>query len=188
MSDTDSDSESVSFDTPLKFAISCALDMAPETVSYQNLRRKLVNDLGSNSKPLHRSPLKNTHNTRGSVKDKDSRPSSDRHAILENFDDISGDIHRVHSKLDLLVSSLLDIITKVEKLENRVLALEKKIENLPETPVSYADAVAKNSEISKNSSARLSKLEYISSEEERKRRLLQVTVKHPLLNCVALDH
>ena len=50
----------------------------------------------------------------------------------------------------------------------------------------YAGAVSQNvAELAKTSSDRISKLEYTSSEEERKRRVLQITIKHPELNSSA---
>ena len=183
MSDSDSDSDSESFNTPLRSAINSALSMQPESVNLSDIRKKLTDNLvdssGHRRHPPQKTPPRNTRNN------SKSNQFDDRQAIKNSFDEIVHDIGKIQNKLDSLVSSLLDILSKVESLEDRVARLETTLADSSSNPRSFADVVAKNAEITKKSSDRISKLEFTTSEEERKKRLLQVTIKHPLLNFAA---
>ena len=67
----------------------------------------------------------------------------------------------------------MKVLDKVEDLDSRMSPLEKKVN----TSISSYAIVSFNPV--RLESERLEKLEYLSSEEERKRRILQVTVSHP---------
>ena len=114
-----------------------------------------------------------------------------RSLIEDTFKDIAGDISKVYHKLDKLVGFILDILSKVESLEDRMTKIETSLSdhlnNPPNASHTYASITATSSSINNDSLNRFNRLEYVSSEEERKKRLLQVTIKHPQLNPTSVD-
>ena len=107
----------------------------------------------------------------------------DKSIFEEHCRDISNDFANIHKKLDKLLDSFFGVVDVVESMEQRVAALEesRKMHTCP--PQSYAAATTPTGlEQVNTTDDRLRKLEYQSSEEDRRKRLLQVSVTHPSID------
>ena len=134
-----------------------------------------------------------------------SRQSSriDSNKRLEDIcKDVQSDLSCISGKFDMFVECLLELSEKVEDLEKRVVIIERnsssslphasldQIENL-EKRVVFIEQKTNSPTYSAVASAerrttddrvdgdRLDRVEFLTSEDERKRRLLEVTITHP---------
>ena len=172
-----SSSESeVEFTTPsknLKRDIDQCITMKPDKApSTSKLRRKLKNC---------KNPKPSTLTLRSS--------KQDRSEIEESLSDLVRDSGEFHKKMQLLQDCMVSILDKFDALEARILSLERASTQTSGTDgSSYAAvAAAASSNESRATLDRVVKLEYQSSEEERKRRLLQVSLTHPEIDTSATD-
>ena len=189
-SDSDSDGDSVTFNTPLRSAVNTALNMKPVRIDYNNLRNVLTDSIGLDpplstyNNPAHKTPPPRTRNQRKQL--------PERNEIQNIFQEVSADVQKIYKKLEKISQIMLCLTDKVEDLENRLVLqehsnqnLEHKILKLEETSAksvdsstSYATITASNP-LFKLTEDRVGKLEYTTSEEERKKRILQISLKHP---------
>ena len=81
---------------------------------------------------------------------------------------------------------MLGVLDRIETLENRLEVLEKgtSLRNYAEAA---ASPPAPDPPQSKPSNDRLDRLEFLASEDERKKRFLEVSIKHPEINKEATD-
>ena len=98
---------------------------------------------------------------------------NDRKQLEESLQDISSDLMNVQNKFSVIVKSISHILDKVEDLEKRIVTLE----NTPPQP-SYASVLDSNPPNDPSPLSRIDKLEFVTSEEERKNRLLNLTITH----------
>ena len=95
----------------------------------------------------------------------------------EMMKEFSNDFKNLQMKFDAFSSCILSLVDRVQTLESRIEVLEKNNEGK-----TYASVVT-NSVCSKvDHSERLEKLEFNSSENERKDRSLHVQISHPALD------
>jgi len=115
--------------------------------------------------------------------------------INKDFQGINKDLSSLHKKINDLhtfvtatadnVSELEKRVVKLEQLDSRVKQLEKFLTQQETTYASITNNINNNDQLTPNStssSTRLDKLEWASSEIERKKRILQVTLSHPEIN------
>ena len=187
MSDSESDCDSENYGTPLRNLVNVALSMKPTMVGCSSIRKNLLESLDDSKKSHANSP--NSAPLPPITRNK-KMLANQRQDVQDSFNDLAEDIKKVHGKLDTLVQNLLDIIDHVDSLERRIDAIDSRVSQISQArsdPPSFADAVSRNIVNSSTNNDRISKLEYTSSEEERKKRLLQITIKHPQLNASSTE-
>ena len=184
MSDSEEDSSfcsSNSLCSPLKTAISTALNMAP--VNYNlDLIRSQITSLKSPCASTSQILLNNPTVLRSGKK-----TDAEKNLIIEAVQSIKNEVHTSYERMDKMLEIMLLILDKMDNQENRIQALENKISSAVN---SYASMAASNSSTAPGtnvSESRINRLEYTTSEQERNKRLLQITVKHPQLNSSSLD-
>ena len=188
---TDVPSDSDVSDSELNKKIHGLLRSKPEYVS---------NKYNKMSKQL-RDRLNNCKNPDASPSGKATRKSGrleDRSSLMDTYKQIKNNMANINKRLDEFWEILNDTLDrmdaveerlsnvekfeerliKVEKLEDRILKIEEKSKNQPEDGQSYAGAVKSQPE----NSNRIEKLEFLNSEEERKKRILHASITHPTLN------
>ena len=106
----------------------------------------------------------------------------DKKKVEDAFRELSSELTNLAKKFDSIINSVMGVIDEVEDLRSRVSELEKKSEQ--PRPASFARAAALPAT---NHDDRLEKLEYLSSEEERKRRILEITITHPSIDYNSND-
>ena len=103
--------------------------------------------------------------------------------------DIRADFTKILSKFDHLYSLIPAIVDSLDMFEERVSKLEEELfefksasskTSIP-SPTPYRDALASND------SERLNKLEFFNSEEERKKRSLEVCFTHPNIQTSSVN-
>ena len=109
-----------------------------------------------------------------------SSSRDDRKKVSDSFRELSSDITIFQKKLDSILDCVLSVLDNMEHFETRIGALEKKVADRIGSS-SYAEVASNNSNL-KDTSDRINKLEFKNSEEERKKRLLQISIKHPLID------
>ena len=109
--------------------------------------------------------------------------TTDRKIIEESFQELSSYIMGVHRKLGVIVDSVLDVLDRMDALENRLNDIEDTLKKSKASEPSYANTVITGS----SSNSRLDKLEYISSEEARKNRLIQISLTNPSFVNVSVN-
>lgn len=102
--------------------------------------------------------------------------------IEECFKDLQGDFIMLAKKFNTLYEIFPEMIETIESLESRITASEERINKIenslktvpkPKNPTPFRDALVSCD------SQRIDKLEYLSSEEERKKRSLEVLITDP---------
>ena len=171
-SESDYESLDSSLNSPLRSAIKTALNMEADKPNSDPIRdriNKLMNapsTSGNGSSGKH-TRLKAAKNSVDPIKD----------CITQMKDELL--MH--NDRMDKLFQILIMILDRVGDLEKRLFSLE----NRQSTPSqSYSSAVT---HIDTPSINRIERLEYLSSEDERKKRLLQVSIKHPLIDINSTD-
>ena len=159
----------------LSAAIDKCLKMVPQTKPndfYSNLREKL-------NAPSTSDTTKKQTRSMSSLKEK-----NDKLKFEDMFREFSNDLSALNSKFNEFSCMILALLDRTESLELRVEKLEKERRDIEagQAPT-YASAVSQNLNVS-NQSERLEKLEFDSSEDERKNRLLQVQITHPSLDLI----
>ena len=96
--------------------------------------------------------------------------------LEDHLKEISTDLQNVHTKFNKVVDCVLQLIERVEDIEKRVGKIEK-VKNAQPPTQTYADTVL--SRPGTSTDTRIEKLEYNSSEAERNRRHLEVTITPP---------
>ena len=173
MSDSDSDeflTDGESGDA-VRNAIKKCINMKPDMAKSQKSKAKLSSTLKSKLENCRVVP---------SVKQRSSSRLDDRKKMEDMFKDISCDFANLGKKLDVILDSMISIVDKVDSLENRVDEFELKLKKIAEKPT-YAASVI-NPAAFPVSVDRIDKLEYKSSEDERKERLLFINFTHPNIN------
>ena len=158
--------------------IKYCMDMKPQTFnSVESIKNKL-------------------NSIRQGKKDKNIRPvDTERKKIESVVADFASDMARMNSNFQILLDCLTDIIPRLEQidyLEGRVSDLECKLEAVTQFPFLDGQTAVAASVVGMPSardgySDRLDRLEYLSSEEEREKRILQAVVTHPDLNADSSD-
>ena len=105
----------------------------------------------------------------------------DRKKIEDFCKELTSDFSMISRKMDCFISCLTGVFDKVEELESKIEAIDKKLAEHNQPGPSYANVTSSQipATIDKN---RIERLEQITSEEERKRRQLEIVVTHPSLN------
>ena len=163
-SGSDSDYEN---ETPNKtnVAIDKFLKTKPDYISSKKSKVKSIHEMKSKLEKNKPFPV----SKRTSVR------NDERKKVEECFRDLQSDFSNLCKKFDSVYECIHTMLDRMELIENRLEKLEKTENERPITP-SYSDVV------NSNESERLEKLEYITSEDERKRRLLHVTLTHPQID------
>ena len=133
--------------------------------------------------PSKKSKVKSIHEMKSKLEKSKPFPVSkrtsvrndERKKVEECFRDLQSDFSNLCKKFDSVYECIHTMLDRMELIENRLEKLEKTENERPIIP-SYSDMV------NSNESERLEKLEYITSEDERKRRLLHVTLTHPQID------
>ena len=139
----------------LKSAINYCLNLKPNPTKMAtavSLRDKILGFQSSADQPRKSKP-------------KSSRNQDDRTKLEESFNEISNDVSRLHNKISGFFECLIAVLDRVEAVEKRVTDLEQKLNDNSTNDASYASALLSNPVII-DSSRRLDKLEYSSSEED----------------------
>ena len=177
MGDTSSESDSEYCDTQDYFSnnlnkmVREVIDMQAEnSQNLSTIRSKLLSSqLPSSGESVN---LRNTASRR------------DRDKIDDSFKSLSDDIKNFQTKLNSIYDCVLSVLDSVESLQNRVKALEDNSSSQTTTSNTYSAAILGDAEKSRQ---RLDRLEFLSSEDERKKRTLQVSVTHPSIDQNASD-
>jgi len=126
--------------------------------------------------------------------DKTQKVTTDKKKIENVMAEFAADIAKVNSNFQTLLDCLSDIIPRLEQidfLEKRVTDLEEKRVTDLENKLKAKEATSNSIETAKSHhtpfakedhSERLARLEYISSEEEREKRVMQAVITHPELD------
>jgi len=147
------------------------MEMKPDTLnSIENIKKKL--------------------NSIKSQKKKNESPTlaTDKKKIENVVAEFATDMAKMNSNFQTLLDCLSDIIPRLEQvdiLEKRVFDLECKLESVEQISnhSSIGNSKPQASPFTReNHSDRLARLEYLASEEEREKRLLQAVVTHPELD------
>ena len=103
--------------------------------------------------------------------------------------EFSEDLTNLHQKFGIISEVIVSVVDRVENLECRVSTLERKVNEWGSSQQNsgYADAL-RSAPVENNASERLSRLEYESSEEQRKDKLLHVQITHPSLDHGSANH
>ena len=142
-----------------------------------NMRPEITqNTVSSNFDEIRRDLATITNPT--TVTPQNSRPARDDKKRIE---EITKELASFQKKFETVSKCLLSIMEKFDELYNRMVNMDEAFNNSNRT---YANVVNTPCE---NSTVRLERLEFMSSEEERKNRILQVTIKHPSINTENRD-
>ena len=114
--------------------------------------------------------------TNSSNSNKRSTRLDDRKKIEDCYRELQTDFVNIHKKLDIFNQCILGIFERMDELESRVEKLEKNLVDSVTDPPSYSKVV-KSSD-----GERIDKLEFLNSEENRKKRLLHATITHPKMS------
>ena len=172
MSSSESVSE-VESNSRTSVALSKCLNMKPDYVTKNKSKVKiseLKKRLESNSLP---------------TKKRSSTRIDDRKKIEDCYKELQNDFCNIYKKFEMFHECIYSILDTVEDLENRMSKLEGIVVNDRGATPTYSQA------LKSDESERLDKLEFLSSEVERKKRMLEVIITHPTLdkNCENLvDH
>ena len=101
--------------------------------------------------------------------------------------DISNDLNNVQNKLGTIIGSISQILDKVEVLESRIVALEEFRAKSERSISTYSETLTSNISNPQSPLSRIDKLEFITSEDEKKSRLLQATITHPNIDLSNQD-
>ena len=135
--------------------------------------------------------IKSTLNKANLIGKKGSTPkrkglrSTEKGDFKQQFSDslraLSTDAENFHKKIDHILEAFVCLIDAIENLENRISVLEnnstKQSETIPKA--SYASTLVGNG---KSSSDRIEKLEFLNSEDERKKKSLQIAITHETIS------
>ena len=162
--------------TTLKRAIKDCLEMTPGSntqnpTAAERARSMLLN-------------LRNPKNEKSSnVLLRSSAKGDDRKKVEDSFREVSQDLIGINRKLNGIMDCVLGILDRMDALEERMNILENT-SNEKGAPSSYSEVLVSNLE---EGNKRLEKLEYLGSEEERKKRTLEVSLSHPQLDSSNSD-
>ena len=146
------------------------LDMKPDLNSIESIKTKLNSIKSKKNRKLSQAPL------------------TDNKKIESAVAEFATDMTKMNSNFQTLLGCLCDIMPRLEQidmLEKRVLELERRLESSEQiSKPNYTSATKPKASpfTEENQSDRLARLEYLASEEEREKRLLQVVVTHPELD------
>ena len=98
--------------------------------------------------------------------------------VEDSLRELSNEALQFSQKLNCIIDSFISIVDTIETLDKRISVIEAGNHNRGESQ-SYA-AIA--SQTLKSNDGRIGKLEYQNSEEDRKKRLLEVSITHPSIN------
>ena len=153
-------------------AIDECVNMTPETADfYSSLRGNLR---GSGVLPPVSRQLRSSN-------------KNDKQKLEEMLKDFSSDLNNLNNKFGIFAGCITTLLDRVESLESRIIALESwKNDNpspsSPPPPTTTYASVVGSEVIQGNASGRLERLEYNSSEDDRKNKLMHVQVTHPSLD------
>ena len=153
----------------VKRAIQQCDDMRP-VISTRDDNLKTIQQLriDMNSDSNVNSPINSSRSLRSTGRD-------DRKKLEDFMSDISSDLVGIQKKFDSLMNCVSGILNRLENIESRLATLENKETNQP----SYSHAIQNGIPNESVSLPRIERLEFLSSEDERKNRLLQLTLTHP---------
>ena len=176
MTSDESSGSDLEFGTPSKTNkdIEKFLKMKPDYISSQKSKAKSISELKSRLSKSKSSLMSKRTSGR----------NEDRKQVEDCLRDLHSDFTSLCKKFDGVYDCIHVVLDKIEVVESRLDKLEK-LANEKQCSLSYSGMV-KTSE-----SERLEKLEYMTSEDERKNRLLHVTITHPQLepnNPNLIDH
>ena len=179
MSASDSDASNDSeFSTPVKSALKTCFNMKPDIVNQPSFS-------GYSSKKSRRKKLDEAMKTvcdPTTEKPRKSGRTENKKKVDDSYKEIMDDFGKLYKKIDIFYGALQEVHTYLDELEDRIIAIEK------ENKKTYAKITASpplgptNVDRTKQTDNRIEKLEFLTSEEERKRRLLQVTLTHSEIN------
>ena len=111
--------------------------------------------------------------------------------VENSLRDLSNDAAKFQAKIDTVLEAVISMIDTVadsnDKLNKRLHIVEKKLidmekgSNNIKQPSTFAAAVSTDNN-AKNSNDRLNKLEYQASEDDRRKRILHVSITDPSIN------
>ena len=167
MSDTESDV--YMSDTEAEPGISGAIDRC--------LSKKPEYHVASKSKAL-RTQL---NKIKSNPKDRQSSRIDSKKKLEDYFRELAADFSNLSKKFDTVCECVSDFFDRMESLEKTVETLSKK-PSPPPPPPSFASVLNNAPD-----SVRIERLERVSSEDERRRRLLEVSITHPLIDVSTPD-
>ena len=160
-------------------AIEKCLKMKPDLVISEKSKHKSLQDLRTKLQKSSKVNVKCGNNQRASNR------INDRKKIEDCFHELTNDFAGLFDKFNTVIECVSEMIDRMEEIEDRVLLLEKNSSKTVITNVLPAPTFA---EITKcETDNRIEKLEFASSDQERVRRLLQVTLTHPKLDTKTQD-
>ena len=114
----------------------------------------------------------------GSLKDRQSSRIDSKKKLDDYFRDLAADFSSMSRKFDTICDCISNLFDRLDALEETVTKVSEKLSHPPLPPPppfhSYAGAAGCPPD-----GQRLDRLEYASSEEERKKRLLEISLSHP---------
>ena len=163
--------------TNLQNAISRCTNMIPvvSKTFYQNLRSDLSLAIPD--------PTNTENDVRRSSRTA-NKTKNDRLGIENILDEFSTDLRKLSENFSKVVGAVSQLLNRVESLESRIDEIESKVSSSqPGEPSnqSYASVLARNPQ-NKNHDNRIARLEYSSSEEDRKSKMLEVQISHPSID------
>ena len=154
-------------DSALNRSIEKCLNMKPEYSS--NSKIISVKDIRSN---LNRMNIRKSNR----IVNKNLKVNSlttDRARLQDSLREISEDIQSLHGKIEVLFTTMDSVLDKLEGFEKRIEVLENIRTSNQE---SYASAVQQN--MNNKDLNRVERLEYFASEQEREKRICELTITH----------
>ena len=174
---TDSESDDVEHSSRVKKSLNDCLNFKPIFSESKNsksnkLRSKLSNLRSGSS--TNKQPPRATK-TKTAAGDENLR---------ECLKDFKGELGNLVQKFDCLIDCITTIFDRLDVLEKSVDAISS---NWKPTTFASVTAADSNNSSNQNNNQRIERLEYVHSEEERKKRNLDVSITHPELNTSAED-
>ena len=109
---------------------------------------------------------------------------SDKKELKDSLQDLNNDLQTLQNKFDCFFNSMMSIVEEIETIEDKMGDLENRVISLERKDISYSRAVRSTvpSEDAETQGKRIERLEFVTSEETRKSRTLQVTLTHPQID------
>ena len=162
MSESDSDTDHTAYSSKLRSAIKKCKDAVPTyTASAASISRPAIDK-------------------------KKSILTEDRKKLEDTLAKLSFEVSEFQTKLGEILNCVQILYDGFQNLEQRMDEIEQKVAS---ANASYAAAAARpqNSEPSMAAQGRVEKLEYMVSEEERKKRILQISITHTSIDNNVAD-
>ena len=147
------------------------------------ISKKPVMNKTSKSKADSFTELKSKLNKFTSTKPRQSTRLDTKKDAENVLREMKAEIEAVSKKFDTVIGCVLELFDKIESQDETIARLDARLTILESRPLSYANVVSSQQpEHAPQTGDRLDRLEYLSSEENRKKRILEVTITHPDIN------